>query len=95
MRGDSPELLAGAAWLLSGPAGLTLVIAGGPPPRRVSIRTVAKGGTGLGCAGWPRQTVFLRSTTRRLAQRLARRPASGSAIAAELIADLAAIWPVA
>ena len=47
MRGDSPELLAGAALLLSGPAGLTLVIAGGPPPRRVSIRTVAKGGTGL------------------------------------------------
>jgi hypothetical protein len=29
-----------------------------------------------------------------LAQRLALRPAAGSAIAAELIADLAAIWPV-
>ena len=30
-----------------GAAGLTLVIAGGPPPRRVSIRTVSKGGSGL------------------------------------------------
>ena len=47
MRGDSPEILAGSALLLCGSGGLTLVIAGGPPPRRVSVRSVAKGGTGL------------------------------------------------
>ena len=46
MRGDSPELLAGAALFSLARRGLTLVIAGGPPPRRVSIRTVAKGGCG-------------------------------------------------
>ena len=44
LRGDAPEMLAGAAFLLQGAGGLTLVIAGGPPPRRVSIRSVAKGG---------------------------------------------------
>ena len=93
MRGDSPELLAGAALLLSGPAGLTLVIAGGPPPRRVSIRTVAKGGTGLKLRRLAEENGIPRVDDAALAQRLARRPASGSTIAAELIAELAAIWP--
>ena len=64
MRGDAPDLLAGAALLLTGPAGLTLIIAGGPPPSRVSIRTVAKGGAGSSCAGWPRPMVFLGSMMR-------------------------------
>jgi flagellar biosynthesis protein FlhB len=93
MRGDSAELLAGAAWLLSGPAGLTLVIAGGPPPRRVSIRNVAKGGTGLKLRRLAEANGIPRVDDGGLAQRLARRPASGSAIASELIAELAAIWP--
>lgn len=93
MRGDSPELLAGAALLLAGPAGLTLVIAGGPPPRRVSIRNVAKGGTGLKLRRLAEANGIPRVDDGALAQRLARRPASGSAIAAELIAELAAIWP--
>ena len=46
-RADSPELLAGASLLLTGPGGLTLVLAGGPPPRRVTVRTVIKGNAGL------------------------------------------------
>jgi flagellar biosynthesis protein FlhB len=93
MRGDSPELLAGAALLLMGPGGLTLVIAGGPPPRRVSIRTVAKGATGLRLRRMAEANGIPRVDGAALAQRLSRRPASGSAIAAELIAELAAIWP--
>jgi flagellar biosynthesis protein FlhB len=93
MRGDSPELLAGAALLLSGPAGLTLVIAGGPPPRRLSIRTVAKGGIGLKLRRFAEANGIPLVDDASLAQRLARRPASGSAIGAELIAELAAIWP--
>ena len=93
MRGDSPELLAGAAFVLSGPAGLTLVIAGGPPPRRVSVRTVAKGAAGLRLRRLAEANGIPRVDDAALAQRLARRPASGSAIAAELIAELAAIWP--
>jgi flagellar biosynthetic protein FlhB len=93
MRGDSPELLAGAAWLLAGPRGLTLVIAGGPPPRRVSIRSVAKGATGLRLRRLAEANGIPRVDDGALAQRLARRPASVSALAAELIANLAAIWP--
>jgi flagellar biosynthetic protein FlhB len=93
MRGDSPELLAGAALLLCGPAGLTLVIAGGPPPRRVSVRTIAKGGAGLRLRRTAEAAGLPHIENPSLAQRLAQRPAAGSAIAAELIADLAASWP--
>jgi flagellar biosynthetic protein FlhB len=93
MRGDSAELLAGAAFVLNGAAGLTLVIAGGPPPRRVSIRTIAKGGSGLRLRNRAEKHGLSQAEDATLAQRLARRPSAGSAIAAELIADLAAIWP--
>jgi flagellar biosynthetic protein FlhB len=93
MRGDSPELLAGAAFLLNGAAGLTLVIAGGPPPQRVSVRSVAKGGSGLRLRRRAEASGLFQVEDVSLAQRLARRPAAGSAIAAELIADLAAVWP--
>ncbi len=94
MRGDSPEVLAGAAFLLKGASGLTLVIGGGPPPRRVSVRTVAKGGSGLRLRRKAEASGLPQIEDASLAQRLARRPAAGSGIAAELIADLAAIWPV-
>ncbi len=93
MRGDSAELLAGAAFLLNGAAGLTLVIAGGAPPRRVSIRTVAKGGSGLRLRRRAESSGLPQVDDPGLAERLARRPAAGSTIAAELIADLAAVWP--
>ena len=95
MRGDSPEVLAGAAFLLNGAAGLTLVMAGGPPPRRVFVRTVAKGAEGLRLRQCAEAGGLSQIEETSLAQRLAVRPAAGSAIAAELLADLAAIWPAA
>jgi flagellar biosynthetic protein FlhB len=93
MRGDAPDLLIGAALVLTGPAGLTLVIAGGPPPKRVTIRNVAKGGSGLRLRRKAEASGIPRVDDAALAQRLARRPASGTTIAAELITELAAIWP--
>jgi flagellar biosynthesis protein FlhB len=93
MRGDTPEVLAGAAFILKGAAGLTLVIAGGPPPRRVSVRTVAKGGAGLRLRRRAEASGLAQIEDAGVAQRLAGRPSAGSAIAAELIADLAGIWP--
>ncbi len=92
-RSDSPEILAGASLLLIGARGLTLVLTGGPPPRRVTIRTVARG-----IAGWRlRQAaesnqIYLLDAPK-LAHRLASRPASGSPLAADLLAELAAAWP--
>ena len=46
-RGDAPELLAGASLVVRGDHGLTVVLAGGPPPRRVTVRNVAQGKAGL------------------------------------------------
>jgi flagellar biosynthetic protein FlhB len=94
LRGDVPDLLAGASLLVSGPGGLTLVLAGGPPPRRVTVRTVVKGSVGLRLRRSPEASQVPQVDAPELAQRLARRPAVGSPIAAELFAELAAIWPV-
>jgi len=94
-RGDAPELLAGASLLLTGPGGLTLVLAGGPPPRRVTVRAAVKGNAGLKLrrSAEARQVAQLDAPD--VARRLALRPRPGSPIAAELIAELASIWPPA
>ena len=46
LRGDAPELFAGASLAVAGASGLILLLAGGPPPRRVTIRSSANGATG-------------------------------------------------
>jgi flagellar biosynthesis protein FlhB len=92
-RGDAPDLLAGASLLLLGPGGLTLVLAGGPPPRRVTVRSVVQGNSGLRLRRAPEASQLPHVDAPDLARRLARRPAPGSPVAAELIAELAAIWP--
>ena len=46
-RGDSPELLAGASLVIHGTGGLTVILSGGPPPRRVLIRAAARTADGL------------------------------------------------
>ena len=46
LRGDAPELLRGASLTLLGPSDLVIVLAGGPPPRKVTIRSSAHGPAG-------------------------------------------------
>ena len=46
LRGDAPELLKGASLTITGPSDLAIVLAGGPPPRKVSIRSSAHGPAG-------------------------------------------------
>lgn len=46
LRGDAPELLRGASLAITGPSDLAIVLAGGPPPRKVSIRSSAHGPAG-------------------------------------------------
>lgn len=94
-RAHSPEVLTGATLIVGGTAGLTLVLGGGPPPRRITIRTVAKGSTGTRLRRSAAANEIPIVDAPELARRLARRPSSRSPLAAELIAELAAIWPVA
>ena len=46
LRGDAPELLAGATLAVLGASGLVVILGGGPPPRKVTIRSSANGATG-------------------------------------------------
>ena len=92
-RGGSAEDLAGASLVLTGPSGLTLVLAGGPPPRRVSVRAAAQGLSGEKL----RQTAsgILRIEAPALARRLARRRAPALPLDLVESAELAAVWPAA
>jgi flagellar biosynthesis protein FlhB len=92
-RRDAPELLAGASLLLRGSGGLTLILAGGPPPKRVTIRAAVKGIAGLKLRRSAEASQIAQLDAPDIARRLARRPAARSPVAAELIAELAAIWP--
>ena len=92
-RGDSPELLAGASLVLTGPAGLTLVLAGGPPPRRVSIRTMAQGASGARLRTAADAAKLPQVAAPGLARHLARRRAPGLPLPAEVLGELAALWP--
>jgi len=96
-RGDAPELLAGASLLVTGSNGLTLVLAGGPPPRRVTVCNVAQGTTGKGVRRSALALWLPQVDAPDLARRLARHAASGAhwpaALPVELMLDVAAIWP--
>ncbi len=92
-RNDSPEILVGASLVLIGARGLTLVLTGGPPPRRVTVRTVARGIAGLQLRRSAESNQVYLLDAPKLAHRLASRPASGSPVATDLLVDLAAVWP--
>jgi flagellar biosynthetic protein FlhB len=94
-RGDSPDVLVGASLLVCGPGGLTLVLAGGPPPRRVTVRTIARGSAGLRLRRCPEARQIPAVDASDLARRLAGRPAMNTHVASRLFADLAAVWPSA
>ncbi len=93
-RGDTAEILAGATLMLTGPSGLTLIIAGGPPPRRVSLRSALQGASGLKLRAAAEAAALPSVSAPDLAWRLARRPAPALPLSPEHCAELAAIWPV-
>ena len=92
-RGDSPELLAGASLMLTGPGGLTIILSGGPPPRRVTIRTTATGSPGRSLRRSAETARIPAVEAGDLARLLARSSRPGSTVPAEQVADLAAVWP--
>ncbi len=92
LRGDSPELLVGATLALTGPRGLTLVLGGGPPPRRVTVRSSASGAAGRKLLKSAEKAGIPVVPAPEVAVRLARlRTATPPA---EAVADLKALWPV-
>jgi flagellar biosynthetic protein FlhB len=92
-RADPGEVLVGASLVLTGPAGLTLVIGGGPPPRRVSVRTVVRGASGTRLRRAAESANLPRIDAPNLAHRLSRRPTPALPVPAGVLAELAALWP--
>jgi flagellar biosynthetic protein FlhB len=96
-RGDAPELLAGASLVLTGKGGLTVVLAGGPPPRRLTFRSVAQGATGLqlrrtaGALRVPQ--LDAPDPALRLARQVSAQSAMPTTVPTELAAEIAALWP--
>jgi flagellar biosynthetic protein FlhB len=96
-RGDAPGLLTGATAMVTGNQGLTIVLAGGPPPRRMTIRSVGQGNSGLtlrsqvSAAQQPR--IEAHELAWRLAQHAARSAAQPLAIPGDLMVEIAALWP--
>src|SRR5262249_6173232 len=92
-RDDSPERLAGASLAIHGPGGLTVVLCGGPPPRQVTIRAVARttAGRRLRQSAGMAKVPYVEDAE--LARRLARYPLASLPVPAGHVAELAAIWP--
>jgi flagellar biosynthetic protein FlhB len=92
-RADPSELLAGATLVLTGHAGLTVVVGGGPPPRRASIRWMAQGPEGLRLRQAAGRARIPEVAAEALARRLAGRRAPALPLPPEDLAALAALWP--
>lgn len=91
LRGDAPELLKGSSLAIAGAADVTIVLAGGPPPRKVSIRSSAHGPAGrkLREAASKLNLPLLDAPALALALARLRTPA----IPPELVPALHAAWP--
>lgn len=92
-RRDSSEILTGASLLVSAPGGLAVLIAGGPPPNRITIRNVARGAAAsllrrdAERAGVPTVVSAL------VARHLALGPTSGASLPPHIVSELASVWP--
>ena len=91
MTGDAPELLKGASLTITGPSDLVIVLAGGPLPRKVSIRSSAHGPAGqkLRKAASTHNLPFLEAPNLALALAQLRTPT----IPPELLPMLRDAWP--
>jgi flagellar biosynthetic protein FlhB len=92
-RGDAPELLAGASLVLHGPDDLTVVLAGGPPPRRVAVRAAVRGAAAVHLRRSAEAMKVPQVVAGDLTRHLAHPAAPGSPLPAVRLAELAAIWP--
>jgi flagellar biosynthetic protein FlhB len=92
-RTDGGEVLNGAALVLTGASGLTLIIAGGPPPRRFQVRSIAQGAAGLRLRHTASRAHVPEVAAPVLARRLAARRAPALPLDPEDAAALAALWP--
>jgi flagellar biosynthetic protein FlhB len=92
-RGGSEELLVGATIGLSARGGLIVLIGGGPPPRGINVRHVARGASAGVLRRQLERAGIAIIEAPDVARALARGRGAGSSLSAEHAEELAAIWP--
>lgn len=92
-RADGAEILAGASLALMGDGGIVVILSGGPPPRKIHVRSALSGEPAnrlrraVDRAGLPQIASPI------LARRLALKEYATRAVPADLAAELSRIWP--
>lgn len=92
-RSDPSDLLDGAALLLTGPAGLTVVLGGEGPPGKIVVRGSARGASGAALRRSAGRAGLPAVESPALAQHFAAASARNRALPEDLRRSLAAIWP--
>jgi flagellar biosynthetic protein FlhB len=89
-RSQAPDMLVGAAVGFSAHGGLLVLVAGGPPPRSITVRHVARGAAAGVLRGQLKRAGIEIVDAPEIARALAR---GKGALCAEHAEQLASIWP--
>jgi flagellar biosynthetic protein FlhB len=92
-RRDGAEVLPGARLLLLGTHGLVVLLGGGPPPGRVTVRQVARGASASILRRQAEEAGLPALAAPALAAHFARGRARGTVMPPDLAQELAEIWP--
>lgn len=92
-RGEAAEILAGASLALFGDGGMVVILAGGPPPRKVHVRSALSGEPALRLRRAVTQAKLTRVDAPDLARRLGHKQFASRPIPPSLAEKLAEIWP--
>jgi flagellar biosynthetic protein FlhB len=82
----------GAALVLTGPGNLVVVLAGGPPPRSVTVRGSARGASGVALRQSAQRAGLRELESPSLARHFARGAAASRSLPPDLAAELSAVW---
>jgi flagellar biosynthetic protein FlhB len=92
-RRDPSEILSGASLLVSAPGGLAVLISGGPPPNRITVRNVARGASASILKRDAERARVPTVVSALVARHLAQGRLVGTSLPAHITSELISIWP--
>jgi flagellar biosynthetic protein FlhB len=91
---SSATWLEGASLVLTGPGNLVVVLAGGPPPRRITVRGSARGAAGSALLLAAEKARLRKVESAALARHFAQGAATGGSLPPALASELSALWDI-
>jgi flagellar biosynthetic protein FlhB len=92
-RSNSSDVLVGAAVGLSARGGLIVLLGGGPPPRKITVRHIARGASAGVLRGQLERAGFAVVEAPAIARFLAHGGGAGGSLSADHAGELATLWP--